>query len=669
MFRPVPRLRAVDTLVACAAALLALGVCGCTIDSINHGAMPCTAETCDGCCTAYGACLAGDNVFACGVHAASCQTCEGLEICSEGSCVQQSEPLNPDDGGEPDACGPQSCDGCCADGACVVLTDETDAQCGVGGQACYACTGAASGCVEGSCRHVPRCRLSITVEHHTGYGVIDFGNILLGTTGRVEISLKNVGDAVCEVTEPDWFDTTDKSAFSFNGGPAYASEIEPGSTAKFPVTFTPYKVGSWNGFDNGFTFVVNDGAVSECANDTRGCRRIYLTGAGQKFSLQPRAPLLPEGVDFGEVALGCESGQKPVLLINESSATLNVSSVLTNRPEFETLSSPTKIDPWSTGTIYVRFVPSAEGPLTGKLSVTDDVGGSRSIPLSGTGTASGAQTRTETFTQRLPAYADVLFVVRAGPNMGPLQDALANNSNVIFDRAATAGGAVRAGVVSADVSLANAGLLQGASKWVDPSATAPDQLATNVRVGTAVANDLGFEAARLALSPPNSSDPLLNGGFLRNGAKLGLIFVSDGLESSGGTIDSYAQVFRAAARTPVWNGVRVYPILSGNGCAQSAHYSEAASLMGGLCQSLSTSSVTQALQAVAQDLFQSADEFVLSEPVELSAPWSVVLDDGTVVSSAYVTLDSGHNSVRFSQNHPPPVGQQFTVTYQADCHP
>ena len=128
-------------------------------------------------------------------------------------------------------------------------------------------------------------------------------------------------------------------------------------------------------FDNGFTFVVNDGAVSECANDTRGCRRIYLTGAGQKFSLQPRAPLLPEGVDFGEVALGCESGQKPVLLINESSATLNVSSVLTNRPEFETLSSPTKIDPWSTGTIYVRFVPSAEGPLTGKLSVTDDVGG------------------------------------------------------------------------------------------------------------------------------------------------------------------------------------------------------------------------------------------------------------------------------------------------------
>lgn len=105
---------------------------------------------------------AGSYCFAPGIV---CDTAKGAEpgvACCDGSCsattglcsvptdggvVHQdaapeaapSEDAGPDPDASPPACGPLNCVGCCQGDTCVMATDETNAACGVNGQACIDC--------------------------------------------------------------------------------------------------------------------------------------------------------------------------------------------------------------------------------------------------------------------------------------------------------------------------------------------------------------------------------------------------------------------------------------------------------------------------------------------------------------------------------------------------
>lgn len=62
--------------------LSAVAACGPT----GPGLKQCGPESCEGCCTETGDCLAGTAVFECGAGGGACLACEANQVCSAGSC-------------------------------------------------------------------------------------------------------------------------------------------------------------------------------------------------------------------------------------------------------------------------------------------------------------------------------------------------------------------------------------------------------------------------------------------------------------------------------------------------------------------------------------------------------------------------------------------------------
>lgn len=48
---------------------------------------PCGPESCDGCCSDTGDCLAGTAVFECGAGGAACEACAANQVCRAGACA------------------------------------------------------------------------------------------------------------------------------------------------------------------------------------------------------------------------------------------------------------------------------------------------------------------------------------------------------------------------------------------------------------------------------------------------------------------------------------------------------------------------------------------------------------------------------------------------------
>lgn len=75
-------LRSLFVAFACGFALSLSASCG----PAGPGAKQCGPESCDGCCTETGDCLAGTAVFECGAGGAACLACEANQACNAGTC-------------------------------------------------------------------------------------------------------------------------------------------------------------------------------------------------------------------------------------------------------------------------------------------------------------------------------------------------------------------------------------------------------------------------------------------------------------------------------------------------------------------------------------------------------------------------------------------------------
>ena len=49
--------------------------------------VPCSAESCSGCCDAQGTCRSGGEAQACGLGGSVCQACSLTQSCFEGGCI------------------------------------------------------------------------------------------------------------------------------------------------------------------------------------------------------------------------------------------------------------------------------------------------------------------------------------------------------------------------------------------------------------------------------------------------------------------------------------------------------------------------------------------------------------------------------------------------------
>ncbi|HEX3770386.1 MAG TPA: hypothetical protein VHV30_05960 [Polyangiaceae bacterium] len=96
-------------------------------------------DTCTGCCDDNDVCQWGDAVPACGELGARCAVCTGTSPeCVEGLCFDAQY-----------VCGPDTCTGCCENGACFLGTAND--VCGAHGQQCFDCTPDSTTCDNGFC--------------------------------------------------------------------------------------------------------------------------------------------------------------------------------------------------------------------------------------------------------------------------------------------------------------------------------------------------------------------------------------------------------------------------------------------------------------------------------------------------------------------------------------
>jgi hypothetical protein len=187
------------------------------------------------------------------------------------------------------------------------------------------------------------------------------------------------------------------------------SSISPTSTtaggSAFTLTlngtgFLPSSTTSWNGTALQTTYVSSTQLTASVpASDIAqsGTAQATVTNPGpgggtssaQSFTVVAAVPQLASSassLDFGSITQGVSSSAQTITLTNAGTATLNISSIAASSDFSQTNTCGATLAINATCQIAVVFTPTAIGPRTGTLTLSDNATGSpQSIALSGTG--------------------------------------------------------------------------------------------------------------------------------------------------------------------------------------------------------------------------------------------------------------------------------------------
>src|SRR5712692_5076596 len=223
---------------------------------------------------------------------------------------------------------------------------------------------------------------------------VSFGSVVVGSSsGTTNVQLTNSGSSTLNITSIT-LTGTDTTQFALvaptSGSPACsfgASSITAGSSCFFGVKFAPTSTGA------------KSASVSVADNAAGSPQTVPLSGTGTT----PGVGFSPTSVPFGSVVVGSTSATTNVQLTNSGTSTLNITSITltgTDATQFA-LVAPTSGSPacsfgassitaGSSCFFGVKFAPTSTGAKSASVSVADDAAGSpQTVPLSGTGTASG----------------------------------------------------------------------------------------------------------------------------------------------------------------------------------------------------------------------------------------------------------------------------------------
>jgi hypothetical protein len=201
---------------------------------------------------------------------------------------------------------------------------------------------------------------------------LDFGNVTVGQTPAMSITITNKGGGTLTVTGL----SAPNGPFSLVSPPAVPFNV-PAAGTTLTVRFSPTSPGA------------QSSAFSIASNGSNKAVAVNLTGTGVAAPAVPSISVSPASLSFGSVTVG----QTPALSLtvtNTGTGTLTVSSLtLPGRP-FTLVSPPaTPFNVPSGGTtITVRFAPTSAVASSATLSITSN--GSNTpvqVPISGTGTA------------------------------------------------------------------------------------------------------------------------------------------------------------------------------------------------------------------------------------------------------------------------------------------
>ena len=226
-----------------------------------------------------------------------------------------------------------------------------------------------------------------------------------------------------------------------------------------------------------------------------------------------------------------------------------------------------------------------------------------------------------------------------------------------------------------DTFMGQHGQLVGNPKIIDnatPNAAA--KFAANANVGTSGdATEQGLEGGRLAITPPNLTGA--NAGFLRQAAKLFLIFVSDEEDQSpdgnGSQPSSYfVNAYRNAKNNdPALLSASAIAGDVPNGCASAAagaRYKEVVDAIGGVWSTICTTNFGPALHNIGVEAAELQSTFYLSRVPVVA---SIVVRVNNVVQPAgsHWNYNAGPNSITFTATHIPVAGNTVTIEYDVLC--
>ena len=466
--------------------------------------------------------------------------------------------------------------------------------------------------------------------------------------------------------------------------------LAPGGRALLMIDFLPTEAGA-----------VSALAEARFAHPSDPQLTVPVRGEG----VQACVVLEPGQVDFGKVKLGCGSKVRQVQLHNRcglpvelTSATLRSDAsmaselMLSSPPTF-----PAVLIEGGQFPLTLAYTPGDEGRDPGVLDVTTDAAGTLSVGIEAEGLSRPLQT--ERFVQAGQGMVDVLFVIDNSGSMMEEQQSLGENFQAFLSAAQGSDVDYQIGVTTTGLTPSPGGWspcpggadggeagrlfpVDGSSPRVirpeTPNAAAI--FATNVNVGWCHWNEQGLEAAYRALSAPlinhvdhpDTPQPQDgNLGFLREGAKLVLVFLSDEDDYSPQSVSFYETFFRGlkGGNESLLTVLALVGPEALHACPTAAatgtRYLALAEATGGMSESICTRNWAASLEMLSAGAFGPRRHFPLSTAPDPASEIEVRLN-GVPVTTGW-QWDPVSGSVVFGVESVPVPGTVVEITYPVGC--
>ena len=193
---------------------------------------------------------------------------------------------------------------------------------------------------------------------------VAFGAVSVGSPSTKNITLTNTGGVPVTITSA----TSSDPHFSLT---PESSTISPNDDISATVRFQPTSKNALNAY-----IVVE-------SNSFFGPDTVFVTGSGTAVAAIETDK---SSLNFGNVYAG-SSKSMAIRISNTGTDTLTISDITTNKPEFTVDIASRVLAPGDAFDDTVRFSPTADGPVSGNLTLTSNAPGSpKIVTLSGTGT-------------------------------------------------------------------------------------------------------------------------------------------------------------------------------------------------------------------------------------------------------------------------------------------
>jgi hypothetical protein len=475
-------------------------------------------------------------------------------------------------------------------------------------------------------------------------GSLEFGAVLAGEASIRELYVRNLGQALLQV-----------QPLAFEGSGAFSLleddvgfDLEASGERTLQVVFEPDEPAALEGT---LTVLSNDPDTPSIA--------VPLQGDG----LVPWLAITPETHDFGEVMLPCEA-ELELVLQNVGNSDLEVAALAYEGQDQLSLSdaptTPFTLVPGEVAYATVLLRPDSPGEVQGLLQATGNdprgvVEASQQASLAWAGEA------TEHFEVPEDPPVDVLFAVDRSGSMDDDAQALGQAFGSFIATLSTRTSGWNIGVITYDHACFNHGILTAETDEVGRLFTEAVSLGSDEEI---VLDEQLLQLVDRALQ--QTVGGACNDGFLRAGAMLHVVVVSDEPERSSETASAWTWDYWVDRYLPWVSGsslLRISGVVDLDACNEGAEgYLEAIEATSG--EALSICDADWAAHAV--ELAEASTAFLFSFPLSQRPDEdSIVVEIAGSVAWSGWSYDPHSNAVVFDRDlaDSVPGGTSVTVSY------